>query len=327
MTQITRIDEANSTRLGSAWYHPLTKGIYAGQLGDESVYLGQQGKRADDIRYAAGAIANIDADVQAKIVLSDLLGFARPAYKLDAACRLVPAPELVKTVGVATKGTGQRNVPELTESEITGSVPVPVAIDCHPNEYHIVITDKAARSGAWDMLGNYVQDGAGEIAHMRNQDIKDALDGATDLATGENWSSSSSGVSTYNPLTKIGSTYDTLAALGYPPNFIAMYGSDWGNFLTNTHIQGLVLARMLDLGGGTRLALPGYDDVAILVDYTLSAASAFLGNNRGVILGDGGTEAVKYRNDLKRYTGYLIRQYLDVKIADANSVRNLTGIA
>lgn len=327
-----RINTSTSTEVGAAWFKPspapnakglMTGELYAGHLGDENVYFGRL-----EEQYKAGAFGEISADVQAKIVLQDLLGLSRPQYKLDACVRTVPCPELTKTVGVATKGTGTRNVKMFEESEITGSAPTPVTLDCHPNEYHIVVSKKAERQGAWDMLSNYVQDGAQEIAHMRNQDIAEALYEATDAATGEEWDDQATpGLSDHNPLTQIGVEYDVLAALGYPPNFIAMYGSDWSHFITNTHIAVMVQAGVLGRLQGGAITLPGYDDVRVINDYSMTAAHAVLGNNRGIVLGDGGTEAVKYVNDRQRYTGYLIRQWLDVQLVDANCARDLTGIA
>ena len=318
-----QIDERTATKLGAAFYNPADDGFYAGEIAEapygQPVFLGKFGER-----YAGGVLSNLGPDVQAKIVLEELLGFARPAYVLAGCCVSYPTPELVKTIGVATKGSGQRNVKPLIESKITGSAPTIVKVDCHLNEYHIVIEDKQARQGAWDLLGNYIADGGQEVAHMQNQDIADALAGAT-TDTGEDWSAVTGGISDYNPMTKVGEVINILAGKGYPATFMAVNGSDWANFLTNTRIARAVQAGLITVGGS--VALPGWPAVKVLVDYGITATSAFIGNPKGISLCDGGTEAVKFRDEKKRYTGYIIRQYLDVQIADPDCVRKLTGIS
>lgn len=322
MPRISKIDERTATMQGAAFYNPVDDSFYSGRIADaaaeQPVFLGRCGER-----YQGAVLSNLGSDVQAKIILEELLGFARPAYTLAACCTSYPTPELVKTIGVATKGAGQRNVRPLVESKITGSAPTIVKVDCHLNEYHIVIEDKQARQGAWDLLGNYIQDGGREMAHMQNEDIADALTGATGV-TGATWTTATGGVSNNNPMTKIGTVINTLAALGYPATYMALNGTDWSNFLTNTHIAPMVFAGILSVKGN--VSLPGWPAVQALIDYGVTAGTAYIGNPQGVVLSDGGTEAVKFRDERKRYTGYIIRQYLDVQIADADCVRGLNTI-
>jgi len=284
-----------ATYSGAAWYDPKDKKFYGGHIGE----------------YSGGILTDV-ATIEAKIVLADLLGFARPAYTLDAACRSVSTPELVLEVDSEIIVKGNRNVQPLQESQITGSSLKRTHFECYLNEAHIVVEDRAAAKASHDLLSLKIADAAKEIAHMRNSDIDSAIEGGvawTGAHEGEDWSAASNGVSTYNPMDQIGEVITALIDVGYPPEYLVTSYGDWAHFLANTHIAPMVFAGILNIGGKPQVVLPGYPNVSVLLDAAITPGKAIIGCQRGTILAEGPTESVRYRNELKRYTGFIIRQY------------------
>jgi hypothetical protein len=45
-----------------------------------------------------------------------------------------------------------------------------------------------------------------------------------------------------------------------------------------------------------------------------------------IILGDGPTEAARYRDEGKGYTGFIVRQWLQPILVQTGAIRRLTGV-
>jgi hypothetical protein len=307
MNTMQNITLENTEFKGAAWFDPRAKRFYGGRIGD----------------YRGGILVDVST-IQATNVLAELLGLARPNYTLDAAVRAISTPELVLSVDTEAVGAGNEKLSPLEESLISEKTFSRVNLECDLNEVHIVVEDRAAMKASHDVLSLNIADAALEIARMRNSQIADIVEAATQATvTGEEWDDVTAGVSDHNPLHAIAASNNEIIANGYMPNFIALNYSDWANFITNTHIAPMVQAGILTINGGNaHVSLPGFPNLQVLLDNEVTAGVAVLGASRGTLLADGPTESVRYRNELKRYTGYIIRQYMQPKIAVAGAVRH-----
>src|SRR4030042_2043176 len=230
---------------GRAWYHPGQNKIYGGAAGT----------------YQAGILTDVST-IEAKNVLAELLGLARPLYKLDEAVTTVSAPELVLSVDTETVGSGSEDVKPLEESLVQSKTFARSNFECILNEAHIVVDDRAAMKASHEILRLNISAEAREMRRVRN-----------------------------------------------------------------THNSRRVQAGLLNVGQTTTVTLPGWPNVKVLVDCGITNGSAIIGSKRAVILAEGPTESVRYRNELKRYTGYIIRQYIQPKIVVAGAIRELTEIS
>ena len=126
------------------------------------------------------------SSIEAVTILDEVLGLARPQYLLRQVCRAVRMDALTARVDVATKLMGQEKVPPLAEAEISSEAYDIVDFDLWKNVVHVVISDEARKKAAHDILNLHVSDAARDLARMENKQIKEEMDGATDVA-GSDW--------------------------------------------------------------------------------------------------------------------------------------------
>ncbi len=94
--------------------------------------------------YNAGIVKPDDVeDVQAVVILDEVMGRARPNYNLRSICRVIPMDQLVCTIDLATGFTVQRKVPPLVEAEISKDVYSTVTFNLWKNVGHVVVSDEA----------------------------------------------------------------------------------------------------------------------------------------------------------------------------------------
>ena len=275
---------------------------------------------------AAGIVTPTDiADIEAVTILDEVLGLARPQYKLRPICRPIRMDSLTARIDVATALTGQEKVAALVEAEISKEAYTPVSFDLWKNVVHVVLADEAIKKAAHDILALHVSDAARDLARMENKQIVEAAEDCTEKVSGvtyADWGAQTSGVSTTNPFTAILASMNYIEGKGYEPDFVAMHPTLWMKFITNTWVRDLVHAGIATIGSaGGQFTLPGYPTMRVFVDYALTETPTasngpLIGSSSApaIVLGEGPTEAVRYRNEKAGYDAYIIRQYLEPKL-------------
>jgi len=245
---------------------------------------------------------------------------AKPLYSLRNICRVVSMPKLVASVDVATKLTGVEKVPPLVEAEISAEAYTRTNFDLWKNVAHVVVSDEAAKKAAHDIINLQIADAAKEIARMENSQIKAVAEAATAVA-GSDW-----GDSTKNPFDDIGSVMDVIEGNGFPVDFIAADPLVWLDFFSNTFTRGT--AAGVQIPSGKTFPIPGLPGVTGISDTVLTNTIAIVGSLAApaIILGDGPTEAARYRDEGKGYTGFIIRQWLQPILVQTGAIRRLTGV-
>lgn len=258
--------------------------------------------------------------IQAQIILSEVLGLARPQYLLRQVCRVIPMPELAMRVDVATKLTGQEKVPAAVEAEISAQAYSAVNFDLWKNVTHVVITDEALKKAAHALLQLHIEDAAGDLARMENSQIKTELETAT-VDAGADW-----GDATKNPFDDLVRNISTIEGNGYPADFIAAHPLVWGDFLSNPYVRGTLQG--VQYPSGKVFSVPGLPGVTGYSDSALTSTLAIVGSKAApaAVLGDGPVEAAQYRNEPAGYDAYIIRQWLQPKLTLTGAIRKLTGV-
>jgi len=260
------------------------------------------------------------SSIEAVTILDEVLGLAAPQYVLRGICRRIRMDSLSARIDVATKLTGQEKVPPLVEAEIAAEAYSAVDFGLWKNVVHVVISDEARKKAAHDILGLHVSDAARDLARMENKQIKEALDGATDVA-GADWGNTAN-----NPFDDLVGVITAIEGNGYPVDFIAADPLAWGDFLSNPFVRGTLQG--VQYPAGKVFPVPGLPGVTGYSDGALVDTSAFVGSSLApaVVLGDGPTEAARYRDEKSGYDAYLIRQWLEPKLVLSDAIRELTGV-
>jgi len=288
---------------------------------------------------AAGAILPTDiADIEAVTILDEVLGLARPQYKLEPICRPVKMDKLTARVDIATSLAGQRKVPPMVEAEISAEAYTKMDFDLPKNVVHVVVADETGMKAAHDILGMNIADAARDIARMRNLDVAECLDlcdnqqaAAGGRSSTHTWDTSTTGVSDANPLIDLLAAFIAIAGDGYEPDRVVMHPQVWAGFITNDWIKSQV-----DVGlgrvSGTKISLPGFPTVGVLMDFALlpiTSCYVMSQSAPGIVLGEGPTSAAKYRNEPKGYDAYIIRDWLQPRIIDfgtgIDAIVDITG--
>ena len=270
------------------------------------------------------------SSIEAVTILDEVLGLARPMYKLRQICRLVRMDSLTANVDIATKLTGQEKVPPLVEAELSAESYARVSFDLWKNVAHIALSDEAVKKAAHDILGLHVSDAARELSRMENKQIAEELPSATDQAAGGAWDAMTTPPnSDNNPFEDILTALETIDGKGYPANWSVMAPKVWKAFITNSFVKELVHAGIARLGAlGGEFSLPGYPNVRVLVDHSVTPdTSCYLMSTEApcLVLGEGPTEAARFRDEKAGYDAYIIRQWLEPKLVLSDAIREITG--
>jgi len=282
---------------------------------------GKYYKQADSRVFEAQMIAPGDISaIEAITILDEVLGLARPQYVLRNVCRPVRMDSLTARVDIATALAGKEKVPPLVEAEIVAEAYTDVDFDLWKNVVHVAISDEARKKAAHDILGLHVSDAARDLARMENKQIDEALDGVTDVA-GADW-----GTSTNNPYADIVGVMGTIEGAGYPVDSIVAHPLVWGDFFGNPFVKGQLQGQVMP--GGRVFSVPGLPGMTGYSDFSCLNTIAFVLSRAApaLVLGEGPTEAARYRDEKAGYDAYIIRQWLQPKLVLAGAIRELTGV-
>jgi len=267
--------------------------------------------------------------IEAVTVLDEVLGLARPQYRLRQVCRLVRMDNLRARVPIVTKLTGQEKVPPLVEAEISAEAYSDVDFDLWKNVVHVALSDEAVKQAAQDILALHVADAARDLARMENKQIAVELPSATDQAAGGAWDAMTGGVSDNDPFDDLLTAFTALEGNGYPASWAAMHPKVWNAFITNTFVRDLVRAGIATITAvGGQFTVPGYPTVKVCVDHAATPdTSCYVLSSEApaLVLGEGPTEAARYRDEKAGYDAYIIRQWLQPQLVLSDAIREITG--
>ena len=268
--------------------------------------------------------------VEAVTILDEVLGLAGPQYRLRQVCRLVRMDGLTARVDIATKLTGQEKVPPLVEAELAKEAYTSLDFDLWKNVVHVAISDEARKKAAHDILGLHVFDAARDLARMENKQVAAELPPATDVAAGGAWDAMTTPpTSDNNPFDDLLGVFTTLEGNGYPPEWAVMHPKVWKAFITNSYVRDLIAAGVVTVGpSGGQFTVPGWPSVKALTDHVVTPDTScyvLSSSAPAVVMGEGPTEAARYRDEKAGYDAYIIRQWLQPRLVLDDAIREITG--
>ena len=261
-------------------------------------------------------------DVQAQVVIQELLGLARVQYRLRQMCKVIQMPHLVADIRTATTYTGSEKVPELVEADIKSHAYTKTSFDLWKNVVHLAISAEAKLKSDIDVMGLQLADAAKELARMENSQIATEFEADATSYNGESWSAKSNGVSDNDPVADILSASENIYVNGYNANQLVMNYQQYVDLITNTHITSL-----LERGTIVKTArLPAIAGFPLLLDENVSDDACYILDTGApaIILGEGPEMAVSYGGDSpKFFSGYAVAKFLEPSHVITNASRNI----
>ncbi len=261
------------------------------------------------------------ADIDSVTVLDEVLGLARPQYSLTNACRIVPSDSLEFSVDVATKLSAQEKVPDLVEPDLKKLGCTRVAFDFWKNQVHVAISDKTARRAIHNVLQLSTEDAAGALASSKNSQIATVLISGSRTSAGANWKSTDNPYDDLDTaITSIENTYEAGVA-----NCLAAPRAVWTAFWSNSYVKGSLQGASFPVSKVFTIpALPGF--VGVMDNDITAAAMVVCDRNKYTLLGQGPVEADGYRNSAAGFDAWVIRDWMQPKLAVNDAGYVLTGL-
>jgi len=277
---------------------------------------------------AAGIVTPTDiADVEAVVIMEEVLGLARPEYTLRQACRVVPMDTLTHKIDVYTKLSASEKVEPLEEPEIQKHGRTRVSFDLWKNVVHVAAEDAAQKRSAHNDLALQIEDAAKALAYSENSQIATIMEAATNTSAGSDWGTITDGRSANSPFADIMTAINTIRGTnGFKPDMVLAHPYVWMDFFGNDFVKGQLKGEVMP-NLDQMFTLPGMPGMKGLSDWALTNTQALvLDSKNAVVLGDGPTSAEKYRNAPAGFDAYIVRQWLEPKIVQQDAIYELTAV-
>lgn len=259
------------------------------------------------------------ANIEAKVVVSEVLGLAARKYNLRQMCKTIKVNNLVGDVPIATKLTGSPKVPEYVEAKISNEAYSKVVFDLWKNVVHVAISAEAQKKAAYDVLKLHVDDAARELAKMENDQIATVFETGTALA-GSDWGGAN------DPSDDVMAAIAAIEALdkGYEATHLAMHPLVYADLVSNEEVK-----KYLALGSVvTSGTLPEFVGLKVIRDSALTSTKAIVMAQAApaVLLGDGPEMVEEYSGGPAFYNGYAIAKFIEPKMVQSDAIIVLTGV-
>jgi len=113
---------------------------------------------------------------------------------------------------------------------------------------------------------------------------------------------------------------------GFDPDTIIAHPYVWMDFFGNDYVKGQLKGEVLP--SGKIFDVPGLPGVRGISDWACLSTAAFVmsASAPALVLGEGPTEAARYRDEKAGYDAYIIRQWLEPKLVQDGALYILTGV-
>ena len=263
------------------------------------------------------------SNLAARVTIQEVLGLARPLYRLRELCTTVSMPRLTARLRLATDYTGAEKVPELHEADIKSQAYTYIDFNLWKNVVHIAMSKEAELKVDADIMGLHVKSAARELARMENAQIATEIEAdGTAGGTSYDWSAKTSGVSDHDPMTDIMNGCEPIHTAGFEAKIVAFNYQQYVDLICNTHISSLLERGTIVKTG----KLPAIGGLQIITDENITDNYVYVvdPDAPAIVLGEGPEMAVSYGKDSpKFFQGYAIAKFIEPNVAVANGLRVL----
>lgn len=264
-------------------------------------------------------------DVEARVVVGEVLTQARNKYHLRELCRVIKVPDLIGDVPMATKLACVKHVPALEEANLVKEAYDYVHFDLAAygkNVVHIAISYEAqhTKSIVGDIYKQNIADAAKALAEAENEDIAGIMHGSFTEQTGSDWGGDN------DPSDDVLAGVAALLNLdlGYDPGYLVLNPLGWADLVSNDYVRKQMERSMMVKG-----EVPTYCGLKVFVDVDVTPnTSAYIIDKEApaIALGDGPSMTEEYKGNARFFTGYAIAKFAEPKVIRSNAAIELTGI-
>lgn len=250
--------------------------------------------------------------MKAKTVLDEVYLVTRDNYNLREACRTVQTGDSLQVeVPVITDTvSGQMNVPELEEAEISSEAYDYIRSRLHKNVVHVALSHESQMESMMDIMTMNVQDAGREIARMENEEIATEMEGFTntwDVSTeNDEWDADEPG----DPFYDIMEVAREIREENYEPNQLWLATDAYSALLSNEH----VMERMQRgaTADGTINTIAGFE---IRTDHMIPSGEGYMLDSTApaMMFFDGPEWIREYRDEVAFFDGYVIADFLGIQ--------------
>jgi hypothetical protein len=258
------------------------------------------------------------SEIPSTETLGTVLGVARPRQILRNICKVIPNARREFWVDKTSLYQPSAKVTETETPELVSPTFEREEFTCWKNEIGILVADEVAMSAGGRIPVFQLQDAGKALAYLQNQQIAEVAETA-EAISGNDWGG------TNNPLEDIMSAIDVIEVQnGFECDFVVAADRVWSDFFTNQYVK----------SGQTKIpqqqgfVVPGLPNQLGYSDNELTNTIALVGSTRApaLVLADAPTEILRFRCELLGADGYVIRQWMEVKMFIPGAIRRLTGV-
>lgn len=269
---------------------------------------------------------DIPDPIKARVIVEEVIGVARPKYKMRQLCRVMNVDVLQLEVPIATELTGQEKVPALVEAELSAQAYEALSFSLWKNVVHIAVAKETELRAPFEVMRMNVQDAAKEVARMENGQIDTVLTGNLTGIGGGDWGAKTGGVSDNSPLDDIGAAISAIEDFGYEANILALSPKAYSTMIANTHIT-----TILERGFARTTRLPSLAGLKIVTEPQMLDTEAYVVDSTApvALLADGPNMVIQYSGNAAFFDAYAVAKFLEPKFVTtvgARAGRKLTGI-
>ncbi len=259
-------------------------------------------------------------NLEPRIFIEEILGFARQSYNLRNLCRVVQCPKLQARVRTATRGTVDEKVEEGAEADIKSSTYSYTDLSLWKNVGHVSVSDEAKMRASFTVLNMEIEDAGRDLARAENSQIATAWASGTSVA-GSDWGGNNDPA--VDVIEKAVSAMQILDK-GYDPKDLAMHPLVYADLVHNAYVAKEITHTALIQQGG----ISSIYGLGITRDIHLTNTYCYVLDKAApaCLLAQGGTSAEAYRKVPAGLDGYVIRQWLQPLVVLTDALYILTGV-
>lgn len=255
----------------------------------------------------------------AKVITEEVYRATRADYNLREVARVYDTGDKIhiSVPIIDRRVSGEINVPELAESQITSQVYTQIDERLHKNVVHIAISEESKLTSSPDILTWNIKDAGEDIARMENLEISQAM-AEWDAVAGSDWTDNAN-----DPFADIMAGIALIGGNNFRARQIWMNMGVYAALVGNTNI-----VDRLERGVTADGIINSIAGLKIGIDNGLEAGVAYLAdpNAPALFLADGPALVNQYKNNQAFFEGYNIADFLHIENVITDASLRLTGL-
>mgnify|MGYP003648447404 CR=1 FL=1 len=241
--------------------------------------------------------------------------------------RRIPVPRLQLDIPITNKFSANKKVPELAQADQKSNTFTQAQLRLWKNVVSIMESDESVLKANINPLEFEIEQASGSLAQSANEQIVTEIESGLATQAGGDWGAmvTAGDFSNRNPLNDLVEAVDTIVGNHFRPDTCTMSPRVISDYQSNTYIHASTRPDTRQISGV--FPLDKMPNINTIVDVGFTNTVACVYDKRGALLGEGATVAESFRDVFRASSGYVVRQYLQPKIATSDIGVKITGVS